>query len=163
MSTYLVQMVLPLIVVIGALGWQPQVAWAGESVGQERLAYLELTRVRSLSTPGVTYQEYRDSLVPAREYVAMLRDGSSATVQLLRKAIGYYEQALTVWRLQADSEFPVDSLRSDEPEGAAIVKQCPDISRFHYKWRDQIYVKDAVDCIWRKAAEVLDSAPAALR
>lgn len=131
---------------------------AEESVGQERLAYIELSRVESISKTGVTYNDYRNALVPAREYVGLLRDGSSATVGLLRKAMSYYEQALRIWALQSDSEFPVDSLRTDEPGGVDILGQCPDIPRFHYKERDQIFVKDAVDCLWSKSSVLLKNA-----
>ncbi len=133
-------------------------SWAEESVGQERLAYIELRRVGSISKSGVTYNDYRDALVPAREYVGLLRDGSSATVGLLKKVMSYYEQALRIWALQSDSEFPVDSLRTDESSGADILRQCPDISRFHYKERDQIFVKDAVDCLWSKSSVLLEKA-----
>lgn len=140
----------------------PLDAWTGNSAGQERLAYLELNRVRVLSTSGVTFNDYRNALIPAREYVGLLRDDSSATVALLRQTMGYYEQALAVWSLQADNEFPVDSLRTDEPSGADILRQCPGISRFPYKGREQIFVKDAVDCIWRQATELLERAPVEL-
>lgn len=150
-----------LILLIGALLGMPQTAWTSESVGQERLAYNELNRVRSISTSEASFNDYLNALVTAREYVGLLR-GSDATVVLLRQVMSYYEQALAVWSLQADSEFPVDSLRTDEPNGASILKQCPGIPRFHYKERDQIYVKDAVGCIWHKAAVLLDSAPAEL-
>jgi hypothetical protein len=126
------------------------------------MAYYRLTLLRSLSKPGSSYQEYREALVQAREYVGLLRDGPSGKVALLGKAMSYYEQAFTVWTLQADSESPVDSLRTDEPNVADILKQCPGIPRFHYKERDQIYVQDAVACIWRKAADLLDQAPADL-
>ncbi len=152
-----------LLLVTGFLGWQPQAAWSGESIGQERIAYYELSRVRAMSKPGVTFEEYRKALEPARLYVGLLRNSSSTTVPLLRKAMSYYEQALSVWSQQADSQFPVDSLRTDEPNGAAILRQCPEVPRFHYRDRDQIYVKDAVECIWRQAAELLDKAPAELR
>ncbi|MDA8429448.1 MAG: hypothetical protein M0T70_09360 [Geobacteraceae bacterium] len=162
MNRIVLKILLLLLLPAGALGWQPQAAWSDESVAQERVAYLELTKVRALSKAGVTYNDYRNALVPARDYVGLLR-GSDATVTLLRQAMGYYEQALSVWSLQTDSEFPVDSLRTDEPQGAAILGQCPGIPRFHYKERDQIYVKDAVDCIWHLAAELLDRAPGDLR
>ena len=162
MNRIVVNILLLLLLPIGAFGWQQPAAWAGESVGQERAAYLELSRVRALSKPGVTFNDYRNALVPAREYVGLLR-GSDATTTLLRQAMGYYEQALSVWSLQTDNEFPVDSLRTDEATGAAILGQCPGIPRFHYKERDQIYVKDAVDCMWRQAAERLDRAPGDLR
>lgn len=137
-------------------------AWCGESIGQKRMAFLELSRVRSISTSGISYKDYRDALIPARESVSLLRD-SDATVTLLRQTMSYYEQALMIWGLQEDSEFPVDSLRTDEPNGAAILNQCPDIARFHYKQRDQIYVKDAVNCIWHLTAELLETAPIEIR
>lgn len=155
-------MLLWMVLAIGIHVLLPHVAWSFESKGQERLAYYELTRIRSLSKPGITYREYRDALVRPREYVGLLTDGSSETVGLLRKAMGYYNQALDIWGLEAVSDFPVDSLRTDEPHGAAILKECPNISRFHYKERDQIYVLDAVDCLWNKAADVLGRVPADL-
>jgi len=151
-----------LVLVIGTLAGSPQAAWSYESKGQERLAYYELTRIRSLSKPGITYREYRDALVRPREYVGLLTDGSSETFGLLRKAMGYYDQALYIWGLRAVSDFPVDSLRTDEPNGAAILKECPTISRFHYKERDQIYVLDAVNCLWNKAADLLERVPSDL-
>jgi len=157
----IMMMVLWLLLATGVAASLPSQA-AGESVPQERLAYLELTRVRPLCSPNAGYPAYRDALRSAREYVWLLRDGS-ANVELLRKAMDYYEEAFDVWNLQADNDFPVDSLRTDEANGAAILKQCPDIARFHYKWRDQIYVKDAVSCLCGKAAAILDQAPAELR
>lgn len=141
----------------------PRPTWSSENVGQEHLAYLELSRIREQSKPGVTYQDYKDALVRGREFVSLLPDDSSTTVGLLKKAMSYYEQTLVVWTFQADSEFPVDSLRTDEPNGAAILKMCPDISRFHHKQRDQVYVKDAVECIWHKAADQLDEVPSKIR
>ncbi len=150
-----------LLPAIAAIGFLSGPACSEESVGQVRVAYQELNRVRSKSTSNITFNDYRNALVSAREYVRMLR-GSDATVATLRQVMSYYEQALTVWSLQADSEFPVDSLRTDEQNGAAILKQCPNIARFHYKNRDQIYVKDAVDCIWHQAAELLERMPANL-
>jgi hypothetical protein len=152
-------LVLWLILAAGVFGLQPHEARSDESVGQERMAYYRLSLLRSLSKPGAGFQEYRDALIQAREYVGLLRDGSSGKVALLRKAMSYYEKAYAVWTLQTDSEFPVDSLRTDEPAGAEILEQCPDIPRFHYKERDQIYVQDAVSCMWRKAADLLDKAP----
>lgn len=129
-----------------------------ESEGQERLAYQELARIRLLCGPGLSYREYRDALAQPREYVRLLR-GNSENVVALRGAMGYYEKALTLWSLETDSEFPLDSLRADEPKGADVLNQCPDIPRFHYKERDQIYVRDAVACMWRKAADALDRVP----
>lgn len=161
MNRYPGKITLLLFLLAGVLVWMSPAVSTGESLGQERLAYLELSRVRSLSTSNITYKGYRDALVTPREYVGLLR-GSDATVVLLRKVMGYYEQALSVWSLQVDSEFPVDSLRTDEPAGAATLKECPDIARFHYKERDQIYVKDSVDCILHKAAVLLDEAPLSL-
>ncbi len=161
MNRYSCKITLLLLLMVGVLVWVPAATSNGESLSQERLAFLELSRVRSLSTSNITYKGYRNALVTPREYVGLL-SGSDATVVLLRKVMGYYEQALSVWSLQVDSEFPVDSLRTDEPEGAMILKECPDIARFHYKERDQIYVKDSVDCILQKASVLLDEAPASL-
>jgi hypothetical protein len=143
-------------------GGLPAGAMAAESRGQERMAYLELTRLRSLSAPGVSYPEYREAVVRAQGQMGLLRDASSGVVKWLRNAMAYYDQALAVWRVQAEGDPPADSLRTDEADGAAIVVQCPDIPTFHLKSRDRIMVQDAVACLWRKAATVLDEAPAEL-
>jgi len=162
MNRYQAKLCLALLLLISTLCWPSAPAWSDESVGQERVAYLQLTRLRTLSTSGGSYGEYKDAVGEARMYVELLR-GSDATVSLLRRAMSYYEQALSVWGLQADSPSAVDSLRSDQPVGAGILVQCPDIARFPYKQREQIYVKDALNCLWRIAADVLAKAPDNLR
>ena len=154
-------MLLGIVLIAGVL-CRPAPDARAESRGQEHLAYLELTRIRSLCGPELSYRAYRDALARSREYVGLLKGGSQ-NVLLLREAMGYYEKALTLWSLETDSEFPLDSLRTDESRGADILEQCPAIPRFHYKTRDQIYVRDAVACMWRKAADTLDQAPDELR
>jgi|GEM_PF-2676621 len=150
------------IALIAGLPCRPARDARAESMGQERLAYLELARIRALCGPELSYRAYRDALAQPREYVGLLK-GGSASVVLLRGAMGYYEKALALWSLETDSEFPLDSLRTDEPKGAEVLEQCPGIPRFHYKERDQIYVRDAVACMWRKAADALDRTPVELR
>ena len=147
------------IVVSGMIWCPPWAVVSEESIGQMQAAYAELSRLQALSTPGLTYQNYREAVTRAREEVALLRDESNEGDRLLRSVMAYHEQALAVWKLQADSDAAVDSLRNDEAVGAAIVAQCPDVPRFHYKWREQIYVQDAVACLWNKAAEELRKVP----
>jgi len=143
--------------------WLADMAMAEESTGQIRMAYFELSRLQALSTSNVPYKDYRSALERAKEKVDLLRDESFPGVGVLRKALAYDEQALAVWRLQADSDYPVDSVRSDEAVGASIIAECPGVSRFHNKGRDQVYVQDAVACLWRKAAEALNGMPPNLR
>lgn len=157
-----ITMILWLLLATGFAAALPSQA-AGESVPQERLAYLELTRVRALSQAGADYRAYREALERARQYVELLPDGSSVNADLLRKALAYYERSSFLWARQVASDFPVDSLRTDEPDGASILEQCPDVARFRYKFREQIYVKNALECIWGKAAALLDQAPSELR
>lgn len=133
-----------------------------ESEGQLRLGYHALNRLRSMSRPGVSFRDYREAVGRAREYVGLLR-GDGADVQELRLVMARYERALNLWSLREESDSAVDSLRSDRPEGEALLRECPGIPRFHRKGRDQIYVLDGVACFWEKAAEQLDRVPAALR
>lgn len=150
-------------VVMMAGCWWPQVAaGADESVGQQRLAYQQLVLLRSLSRPGVSYGEYRQAVVRTRQYVALLR-GDSPGVALLREAMATYERALHVWSLKEESQYLVDSLRTDQSEGGAILGLCPGISRFRYKFREQIFVTDAVNCVWGKAALLLEQVPEDVR
>lgn len=149
-------------VAVMLLAGRPAGTMAAESAGQERMAYLELSRLRSLSTPGISYTEYRDAVARAQGQMGLLRDSSSRSVDKLKAAMAYYDQALAVWRLQAEADPPVDSLRTDEADGAAIIGQCPGIPTFHRKSRDHIMVQDAVACLWRQAASILDEAPAEL-
>lgn len=153
------------VILVGALLMAGIPCWADsavESEGQLRLTYYALNRLRSVSRPGASFRDYREAVARARQYVGLLR-GDGAGVQELRAVMTSYERALTLWALREESESAVDSLRSDRPEGEALLRECPDIPRFHRKGRDQIYVLDGVACIWAKAAEQLDRVPAALR
>lgn len=163
MSRFLRMLLLLILVLTGIPCWLADTAMAGESTGQIRMAYFELSRLQTLSAGNVPYKDYRSAVELAKKQVALVWDDSYPGVKVLRKALAYHEQALAVWRLQADSDFPVDSLRTDEAVGAAIIAECPDIPRFHKKGRDQVYVQDAVACLWRKAAAVLNGMPSEQR
>lgn len=152
------KMILLITVTAGTLVGSTNPVWSDESVGQERLAYHELNRIRSLSKSNVDYKDYKKALESPRLYVSLLH-GPETTVTLLHKVMSYYEQALSVWSLRADSELPVDSLNTADPNGAAILRQCPDITRYNILERDQVYVLDAVKCIWNQADELLNRAP----
>jgi hypothetical protein len=162
MNRYIGKMVLMMLLAIGANVFFSRPTLSGEIVAQERPAYYELNRVRSKSRLDAGYNEYKSAVISARVYVGLLRD-SYATASLLRQVMGYYEQALSVWSLRAESELPVDSLNADEPNGIAIINQCPDIRHNNILERDQIYVLDAVKCYWDQAAKLMDSAPVELR
>lgn len=162
MQRVLVGLLLGMMVVSGVL-CRPQFAvGATESVGQQRLAYQQLSLVRALSRPGVSYAQYRDAVARARQYVGLLK-GEGQGVVFMRRAMATYERALHVWSLKEESQYPVDSLRTDQPEGDAILGLCPAIPRFPYKFREQIYVVDAVNCIWGLAAQLLEQVPEDVR
>jgi hypothetical protein len=137
-------------------GWLQAETETSEGTGQERVAYLEISRLRSLSRPEVSYPEYREAVARAQVQMGLLGGASSSVVAKLRRAMAYYDQAAAVWRLQAEADPPVDSLRTDEADGAAIAAQCPGIPTFRLKSRDRIMVLDAVACLWRQAATILD-------
>jgi hypothetical protein len=163
MSRFLRILLLLLFILTGISFGVADTTMAEESAGQIRVAYFELSRLQALSTSNVSYKDYRSAFERAKGQVNLLRDGSLPGVEVLRKALAYDEQALAVWRLQADSDFPVDSIRTDEAVGAAVIAECHGVSHFHNKGRDQVYVQDAVACLWRKAAEALNSMPPNLR
>lgn len=156
-------MLLFILVFAGVQYWLPDTAAGGESEGQLRMVYAELYQLQTLSVRGVAYKNYRSAVERAKKQVALLRDASSPGEEVLRTALTYHKKALAIWQLQADSDFPVDSLRTDEAVGAALIAECPGIPTFHYKERDQFYVQDGVDCLWRKAEQVLNSMPPNLR
>lgn len=93
----------------------------------------------------------------------LLQDRSSSDYKDLEKALSYYQWALSVWSKQMDPYGAVDSLRTDEADGASVMVECPGIPTFRLKSADRIRIHDAVACLQHKGAAALDDVSESLK
>lgn len=134
-----------------------------DSPAQKRLTYQALAQIRTLSSSGASFEEFRHGVLQAEDAMRLLQDRSSSDYKDLQKALSYYQSALSVWSKQTDPYGAVDSLRADEAEGASVMLDCPGIPVFRLKSADHIRIQDAVACLQSMGAAALDYVPESLK
>lgn len=159
MNRYIITLLFWTIIMFEHLFVLPTVALTDEGLSQMRIAYFELSRIQLLNMLNVSYEEYRDAVMQSREQILLLRDDSSAGADILRAAQANYERALVVWRLQIDARAPVDSMLIAEPDVLAVCRQYQDIPIDRFNGNGHVSVQEAVACLWRLSAAVLNEMP----
>lgn len=146
-----------MILMLGIMlsGYVSEMTAMEDSPAQMRIAYLALSQLRTSSSSAASFREFRNRVKQAEDSMGLLRDTSSTDYKAMEQALSYYQWALSVWRKQEDSNEAVDSLRTDEADGAAVMAECPGIATFRLKSADRIRIGDAVACLHGKGAEAL--------